>query len=119
MTYTPEQLERMKRNLGITDEALQPVNVFVWSIGKYLHVKGYMAESEAGHPEIYAVHRADSIEALARHCVDSFDAKGEVNYINKVYKDPLHDFMIDDKFYELTDNEWVDFNSWMEIIKKS
>jgi hypothetical protein len=119
MTYTNEELERMKRSLGVTDEDLKRIkkslsledlgdDFRIFYVYKYLHSKRpdrYTAQIE----DVWLTSSGDSPEELARVCVD--DKKESYRYISeRRHNQP--------NIVELTDDEWNSFYNTLDKLYK-
>jgi hypothetical protein len=110
MTYTPEELNRMKRNLGITDEDLvekledelspKPSKNKKLRVDVHTYDNDYWGKSKGNRPIV-----TSDLARFAEKCYDKFiDEKNIVKFIR--YRPGKSATHLDRKF---TDDEWRRF----------
>jgi hypothetical protein len=119
MSYTPEELKRMKRNLGITDKYLKKLekgskidlvkeglDVFI-----YVYLNEYYAKSEV--ESMTMVNTADLTEFTTK-CYDNFvdvESKRAVRFRRVNYGDNIHR-----NCEAFNDDKWLRFYSMMKAV---
>jgi hypothetical protein len=113
MAYTPEQLERMKRSLGITNELVEKRREEIKKITNEIEddcVYVYKESANSGYQfgcKDDAPRRANTLRELAEKCVEEYygpDVKSR-DFANCI--SPTH--LLTDHLTKLADDEWDDF----------